>query len=189
LAATATSNKVRIGGGEWRSRLLRFPDAHGLRPTPDRVRQTLFNWLGQEMSGRACLDLFAGSGALGFEALSRGAASVTMVEQSLPVFRALLENAGLLKTEKARILRADAQQFLAQDAQTYDVIFLDPPFGMGWLEKLLPLLARHLAPDGLVYAETEYAFADSESWHAIKRGRAGNVYYCLLQLTHGTPYV
>ena len=114
---------------------------------------------------------------------------MTMVEQSLPVFRSLLDNVALLKTEKARILRTDALQFLAHDAQTYDVIFLDPPFGLGWFEKLMPKLVLHLAPSGLVYAEAEYAFADSESWHAIKRGRAGNVYYHLLQLAHGTPYV
>lgn len=141
------------------------------------------------MNGRACLDLFAGSGVLGFEALSRGATSVTMVEQSLPVFRSLLDNVALLKTEKARILRTDALQFLAHDAQTYDVIFLDPPFGLGWLEKLLPKLVPHLAPGGLVYAEAEYTFADSEYWRVIKRGRAGNVHYHLLQLGYGTPYV
>jgi len=179
--AAASQNKVRIGGGEWRSRLLRFPDALALRPTPDRVRQTLFNWLGQEMHGRVCLDLFAGSGALGFEALSRGAALVVMVENNPAVHRALIENAGLLKAEKAQILRADALQFLAQNTQLFDVIFLDPPFGQHWLERLLPQLARHLAQGGLVYAEAEKPLADEGGWQVVKHGKAGNVHYHLLK--------
>lgn len=179
-----TQNKVRIGGGAWRSRLLRFPDALGLRPTPDRVRQTLFNWLGQELPGRVCLDLFAGSGALGFEALSRGAAGVVMVEQSPPVFRALQQNAQLLQAEKAQLVRADALQFLAQNTQQFDVIFLDPPFAQGWLEKLLPQLPRHLAPGGQVYAEAEAALTDDAVWRVAKHGKAGSVHYHLLQLAH-----
>lgn len=180
----AALNKVRIGGGEWRSRLLRFPDALALRPTPDRVRQTLFNWLGQELYGLHCLDLFAGSGALGFEALSRGAASVTLVENNPAVHRALQDNAKLLKADKANILRSDAQSFLAQNRQSFDVIFLDPPYGQGWLEKLLPLLAQHLAPEGVVYAEAEKALQDGEGWQVVKHGKAGNVHYHLLKSAH-----
>ena len=176
-AATASQNKVRIGGGEWRSRLLRFPDALALRPTPDRVRQTLFNWLGQDMHGRICLDLFAGSGAIGFEALSRGAALVVMVENNPAVHRALIENADLLKAEKAQILRVDAVQFLAQNTRLFDVIFLDPPFGQHWLEKLLPQLARHLAPGGLIYAEAEKPLTDESGWQVVRHGKAGNVHY------------
>ena len=176
----AAQNKVRIGGGEWRSRLLRFPDALGLRPTPDRVRQTLFNWLGQELHGRACLDLFAGSGALGFEALSRGAAAVVMVESNPAVHRALTENAAQLKAQKAQILRLDALQFLSQNRQRFDVIFLDPPFDQNWLPKLLPLLAPHLAADGVVYAESEQPLADSDDWLVAKHGKAGNVHFHLL---------
>ena len=179
--AAASQNKVRIGGGEWRSRLLRFPDALALRPTPDRVRQTLFNWLGQDMHGRVCLDLFAGSGAIGFEALSRGAASVVMVENNPAVHRALIENAGLLKADKAQILRTDATQFLAHNAQLFDVVFLDPPFGQKWLEKLLPELARHLASGGLIYAEAENPIADNDLWQVVKYGKAGNVHYHLLK--------
>lgn len=166
--------------------MLRFPEALALRPTPDRVRQTLFNWLGQELYGLSCLDLFAGSGALGFEALSRGAASVTMVESNPAVHRALLDNAGLLKAEKARVLRQDAMQFLAQNTQQYDVIFLDPPFGQQWLEKLLPLLAKHLVDDGVIYAESEKLLADDADWQVIKHGKAGNVRYHLLKSAHGT---
>jgi 16S rRNA (guanine966-N2)-methyltransferase len=177
----ATANKVRINAGEWRSRMLRFPDALGLRPTPERVRQTLFNWLGQELHGKACLDLFAGSGALGFEAASRYAASVTMVEQNPAVHRALADNAALLNAGQVRLLRMDALQFLAQDTQPFDVIFLDPPFGQGWLEKLLPLLAPHLAPDGVVYAESESPLQDGPDWQVYKHGKAGNVHYHLLK--------
>lgn len=178
-------NKVRIGGGEWRSRLLRFPDALSLRPTPDRVRQTLFNWLGQELYGLACLDLFAGSGALGFEALSRGASSVVMVEQSPQVFRALQDNAKLLNAADAQLLRTDASLFLANNAQHFDLIFLDPPFGQGWLQKLLPQLARHLSPRGLIYAESETPVTDNGVWQVIKHGKAGKVCYHLLKLQYG----
>jgi 16S rRNA (guanine(966)-N(2))-methyltransferase RsmD len=181
---SAAQNKVRIAGGEWRSRLLRFPDALGLRPTPDRVRQTLFNWLGQELYGRICLDLFAGSGALGFEALSRGAASVTLVDNNPAVYRALLDNAGLLKATKAQILRQDATQFLGQNRQLFDVIFLDPPFDQQWLQKLMPQLAPHLAANGLIYAESEQLLADSDDWQVIKHGKAGNVHYHLLKSAH-----
>lgn len=178
-----TQNKVRIGAGEWRSRLLHFPDALGLRPTPDRVRQTLFNWLGQELHGKTCLDLFAGSGALGFEAHSRGAASVVMVEQNPAVHRALFENAGLLKAERGHLVRMDALQFLAQNTQRFDVIFLDPPYGQGWLEKLLPLMAGHLAPQGVVYAEAEHELTHLPGWHVFKHGKAGSVHYHLLKWT------
>lgn len=183
---SADRNKVRIGGGLWRSRLLRFPDVPGLRPTPDRVRQTLFNWLGQELHGLRCLDLFAGSGALGFEALSRHADEVVMVEANPAVERVLQENAAALKAEKARIVRADALQFLAHSGQRFDVIFLDPPFGQGWLERLLPLLPQHLAPEGLVYAEAEKPLADGQGWQVVKHGKAGNVHYHLLKWANET---
>jgi 16S rRNA (guanine966-N2)-methyltransferase len=177
----APQNKVRINAGEWRSRMLRFPDALGLRPTPDRVRQTLFNWLGQELHGQHCLDLFAGSGALGFEAASRYAASVMLVEQNPAVHRALTENAALLKAQQVRIQRMDALQFLAQDKQRFDVIFLDPPFGQGWLPKLLPLLPKHLADEGVVYAEGELQLQDGDGWQVLKHGKAGAVHYHLLK--------
>ena len=174
-------NKVRISAGEWRSRLLRFPDALGLRPTPDRVRQALFNWLGQELHGKACLDLFAGSGALGFEALSRGASEVVLVEHHPDVHRALTENAKSLQASRARVLRMDAMQFLAQNDRRFDVIFLDPPYGLNWLDKVLPLLRKHLAADGLVYAEAEHALDDLPGWSVFKHGKAGSVHYHLLK--------
>jgi len=164
--------------------MLRFPDALGLRPTPDRVRQTLFNWLGQELFGKTCLDLFTGSGALGFEALSRGAPAVVMVEQNPAVHRVLTENAAMLKAARGRIVRMDALQFLAQNTQRFEVIFLDPPYGQGWLEKLLPQMAHHLAPDGVVYAEAEHALSDLPGWMVYKHGKAGSVHYHLLKCTH-----
>jgi 16S rRNA (guanine(966)-N(2))-methyltransferase RsmD len=181
------TNKVRIGAGTWRSRLLSFPDGPGLRPTPDRVRQTLFNWLGQDMHGMRCLDLFSGTGALGFEALSRGAREVVMVEKSLPAFRALQANKAQLAADGASLLNADAMQLLSTasarlEPGSFDVIFLDPPYHQGWLDKLLPAMIPLLAADGRVYVEAEYGMADSPPWQVLKSGKAGNVCYHLLKL-------
>jgi len=178
------NNKVRIGGGEWRSRLLAFPDQPGLRPTPDRVRQTLFNWLGQDLHGLLCLDLFSGTGVMGFEALSRGAEKVVMVEKSILVYQALRQNKQLLNAEHADILNMDAMQFLVQNSSPFDVIFLDPPYNQGWLTKLLPTIRSHLKPEGVVYAEAEFAIEDHEDWQVVKHGKAGNVFYHLLKSDH-----
>jgi 16S rRNA (guanine966-N2)-methyltransferase len=181
---TNQKNKVRIGGGQWRSRLLRFPDVPGLRPTPDRVRETLFNWLGQDLEGLSCLDLFSGTGALGFEALSRGARQVVMVEQVLPAYKFLLENRKVLQAGSAEIVHQDALQFLAVNRRQFDIIFLDPPFNQGWLERLLPQLHDHLSAEGVVYAEAEAALEDGDGWQVWKRGKAGNVFYHLLKSAH-----
>jgi len=177
----AISNKVRIGGGQWRSRLLAFPDVPGLRPTPDRVRQTVFNWLGQELHGLTCLDLFSGTGVMGFEALSRGAKQVVMVEKSTPVYKALIENKKLLNAEAAQIFNMDAVQFLANNKQLFDIIFLDPPYHQGWLPKLLPQLLLCLVPESLLYVEAEFSVKDRDGWQVLKHGKAGNVYYHLLK--------
>jgi 16S rRNA (guanine(966)-N(2))-methyltransferase RsmD len=178
-------NTVRINAGEWRSRLIKFPDAVGLRPTPERVRQTVFNWLGQDLSGLSCLDLFAGTGVMGFEALSRGALTVTLVEKSTPAYKALIENKQLLKAEKASVRHQDALQFLSQNSQKFNLIFLDPPYHMQWLDKVLPQLLTHLLEDGLVYAESEFALDLSsemmQGWRIIKQSKAGNVFYHLLK--------
>jgi len=186
--ATQKLNTVRINAGEWRSRLIKFPDADGLRPTPERVRQTVFNWLGQELTGQTCLDLFAGTGVMGFEALSRGATSVTLVEKSMPAYKALLENKQLLKAEKAQILHQDAMTFLNANQQKFDLIFLDPPYNQQWLTKVLPLLVPHLTTDGFVYAEAEFAIdvnADfATGWQVVKQSKAGNVFYHLLKSTN-----
>ncbi len=176
---------MRIGGGVWRSRLLRFPEVPGLRPTPDRVRQTLFNWLGQELDGLACLDLFSGTGVMGFEALSRGAEDMVMVEKAPHAYRALLENKSLLQADAAKILNMDALQFLVANQQTFDIIFLDPPYNQGWLPKLLPQMRKHLSADGVLYVEAEFSIQDSAGWHVLKHGKAGNVFFHLLKWADG----
>jgi 16S rRNA (guanine966-N2)-methyltransferase len=186
--ASQKLNTVRINAGEWRSRLIKFPDATGLRPTPERVRQTVFNWLGQELTGQACLDLFSGTGVMGFEALSRGASAATLVEKSMPAYKALLENKQLLKADKAQILHQDALIFLQTNQQKFNLIFIDPPYNQQWLSKVLPLLASHLTIDGFVYAEAEYALDETADfalgWQVVKQSKAGNVFYHLLKLTN-----
>ncbi|HEY6721041.1 MAG TPA: 16S rRNA (guanine(966)-N(2))-methyltransferase RsmD [Burkholderiales bacterium] len=173
-------NTVRIIGGVWRSRILEFPDAADLRPTPDRVRETLFNWLGRDLTGMACLDLFAGSGALGFEALSRGAASVVMVESSPTVLRAIRENAQKLGAANLTVVRGDALEFARGTRSRFDVVFVDPPFRLG-LQAAVLALARGLLPEGgRAYVESDAVIEPSRGWGILKHARAGNVYFHLL---------
>ena len=134
-------NKLKIIGGNWRSRSVTFVDAPGLRPTPARVRETLFNWLRNDIIGSRCLDLYAGSGALGFEAASRGAKSVIQVENNALACRALKENAIRLSADQIKIVQMDALRYLAGNAEPFDVVFIDPPFAKSlavqtcqWLE-------------------------------------------------------
>jgi 16S rRNA (guanine966-N2)-methyltransferase len=181
---SAKTNQVRINAGVWRSRLLKFPDAEGLRPTPERVRITVFNWLGQDLAGKTCLDLFAGTGAFGFEALSRNAKSVTMIENSRPAYNALLQNQTMLKAENCQIFNQDALLFLANNNQKFDVIFCDPPYHKAWLDKLLPILNQHIAENGLLYVEVEYEIKSDAAWQVIKQNKAGNVVYHLLKLAN-----
>ena len=180
----AKSNQVRIIGGQWRSRRITFPDHEGLRPSADRVRETLFNWLGQDLDGQICLDLFAGSGALGFEALSRGAASVVMVEKSRSVCAALRRNAELLGAKNLQLHCADALEFAtaaaADAAARFDVVFLDPPFASGLLAQTLPLAVPLLRPGARVYVESAAAFAPGGGWQVLRQGRAGQVHYTLV---------
>jgi len=170
---------VRIIGGVWRSRLIEFPTIPGLRPTPDRVRETLFNWLGQNLAGRVCLDLFAGSGALGFEAASRGADHVTLVESDGRAFSVLQRNAAALGATNLELRRLDALRFLALVERPFDVVFLDPPFGQGWLERVAQPLARVLAPGAVIYAEAEGALRRFGDWRMIRHRLAGQVHYHL----------
>ena len=165
-----------------RSRIIVFPDAEGLRPTPDRVRETLFNWLGQTLYGRSCLDLFAGSGALGFEAASRGAEYVLMVEKNMPVFRALKDNAAKLGCTKVSVRHQDGLEFISRDEQRFDVIFLDPPFQSDCLPRLLEILPKHLNDNGVVYVESGSAIEVPSPWQILKSGRAGQVYFQLIGL-------
>lgn len=175
-------NRLRIIGGEMRGRVLRFPDSPGLRPTPDRVRETLFNWLGNDLSGLACLDLFAGSGALGFEAISRGAAKVVMVDSSPTVLAALEANARTLGIgERLELVRSDAVRFATLRSARFDVLFLDPPFKQGWVDNLAPKLASVMAADGVIYAEAEKDLDGCGDWRTVRRGRAGQVFYHLMR--------
>lgn len=180
------NNSIRISAGVWRSRLIKFPDVDGLRPTPERVRQTVFNWLGQELTGKTCLDLFAGTGVFGFEALSRNAKQVVMVENARAAYQSLLQNQSLLKAERCQILQQDAMQFVTHNSHTFDIIFCDPPYHQGWLAKLLPLLGQHLSPNGLLYLEAEFAIEACDNWQVVKQNKAGNVYYHLLQYQAST---
>lgn len=176
-----TRNRVRIIGGAWRSRLIAFPSRKDLRPTPDRVRETLFNWLGQDLTGKTCLDLFAGSGALGFEAASRGARRVVMVESDPATFRALQASRELLKAGAVELARADALEFLRSDTGQYDVVFLDPPFKSDYWRRVAPLLPRRLGPGALVYHESAPGRETAPEWEVHRQGRAGQVRYQLLK--------
>jgi len=175
-------NSVRIIGGHYRRRILRFPDSEGLRPTPDRVRETLFNWLGQELDGWHCLDLFAGSGALGFEAASRGADRVVMIEPAAKVLAALHESAKMLgNPPEVEIVRADALQYLASTKSKFDLIFLDPPFKQGWIDRLEPLLSGVANEDAAIYIEAENEIEALGDWRAVRHGKAGEVHFQLMR--------
>lgn len=161
--SAATSGQIRIIGGQWRGRKLPVADVSGLRPTTDRVRETLFNWLMFELQGARVVDLFAGSGALGFEAASRGASEVILVERHEGVARTLAANiARLQAADRLQLVVADALRFAASPpAEPCDLLFVDPPFGQGLLRELLPLLASPawLRPGGWLYVEHESALA------------------------------
>jgi len=179
--AAAKGNRVRIIGGRWRSRIIRFPPAAQLRPTPDRVRETLFNWLGQRLDGLACLDLFAGSGALGFEALSRGAARVVMVEKDAKVAAALRESGKLLEAD-AEVVLADAMAWLAKGAERFDVAFVDPPYASGLAGLAMHALAPRLNEGARVYVESDRPLEAPAGWRAMREDRAGAVRYALYEV-------
>lgn len=176
-------SRVRIVGGQWRSRLIAVPKLPGLRPTPDRVRETLFNWLGQDLDGLRCLDLFAGTGVLGFEAASRGAAEVVLVERDPRAAAALRETAHALQATQVEVLRADAVEFARSTTRRFDLVFLDPPYHKDLLERIEPSLERLLEPDGWVYAESEQPLAQLGRWTTIREGRAGQVHFHLMRGT------
>ncbi len=187
-------SRVRIIGGRWKRSKLPVPALEGLRPTPDRVRESLFNWLGQDLTGWDCLELFAGTGVLGFEAASRGAASVLLVERSAAVVKSLQATRQRLGADAVRVVRADVEAWLATaPTRRHDLILLDPPYRERWLERLLPRLRPRLAPGGRIYAECEFELA--EGWleaqgidwlEPLRGGRAGQVHYHLLGDPGGT---
>ena len=146
------------------------------------MRETLFNWLGQSLCGRTCLDLFAGSGALGIEAASRGASQVVMVEKSPLVFRALRDNVRKLACTNVALRHQDGLEFVRRDVQRFDVIFLDPPFASDYLSRLLETLPQHLNEKGVVYVESGAAIEVQLPWHVLKSGKAGQVWYQLIGL-------
>ena len=177
----AAAGTLRIVGGKYRRRLLRVPARPGLRPTPDRVRETLFNWLGQDLDGLACLDLYAGSGALGFEAASRGAARVVLVEKDRAAVAELERSRAALNATQVTIVCGDAAAYLARERTRYDVVFLDPPFRQNAVPAILGKLAPRLEPGARVYVESEAPVDAAALWAELKRARAGQVSYQLLQ--------
>jgi 16S rRNA (guanine966-N2)-methyltransferase len=181
-------NQIRIIGGEWRSRQISFYDAPGLRPTPSRVRETLFNWLQYDIPGSRCLDLFAGSGALGFEAASRGAKTVVQVEQDANACRTLHENAIKLNAKQINLVQSDVFRFLADcNPETFDIVFLDPPFSFNFVVQTCQWLEDKgwLNQRALIYVEAESGKRIienmPENWHLLKSKIAGEVAYHLFE--------
>jgi 16S rRNA (guanine966-N2)-methyltransferase len=177
----SNKGRIRIIGGEFRGRRIVVPDRADLRPTPDRVRETLFNWLGQKLDGRSCLDLFAGSGALGFEAASRGASRVVLVDNNRSVLSALKKTREAIGAKQVDLVLADAFDYLRKGTERFDVVFLDPPFRQNALPALLEALPARLAPGARVYVEAAAPLELGESWRELKRARAGQVSYQLLE--------
>ncbi|MEA3243196.1 MAG: 16S rRNA (guanine(966)-N(2))-methyltransferase RsmD [Pseudomonadota bacterium] len=182
---SSRSNQVRIIAGQWRGRKLSFPDAQGLRPTPDRIRETLFNWLAPLLPGACCLDLFAGSGALGFEAASRGAARVVMVDHNPDIVRALRLNQQLLCADVIEIFQQEAGNYLSSRSGQFDLVFLDPPFkNSALLEKSIRMLTDSGSLNGgaRIYLEMPSKAPEPvmpKCWAVEKQKKAGHVAYRL----------
>ena len=177
--------EVRLIGGQWKRSKLPVADRPGLRPTPDRVRETLFNWLGQDLSGWRCLDAFAGSGALGFEAASRGAAEVVLIERDPVLARSLAASQQRLKAEALRVETGDALAWMRRCApQRFELVLLDPPFDAGLLPDAVLAAAPLVTEGGLLYAESAQALADADlptGFAVWRQARAGLVHYHLLR--------
>ena len=186
-----TPGRLRIVAGKWRSRLLNIAQVQGLRPTPERIRETLFNWLAPQIHGARCLDLFAGTGALGFEALSRGAASATFIEKSRGAAAMLNEACDELGADNAHIECRDAFDFLRSgSSERFNLVFLDPPFADDSLSELCRLLMEHqwIAGGAQIYLEQEKTHAPPDlpdGWVIANEKIAGNVRYSLLNTNSG----
>lgn len=191
-AKSRSGNQLRIIAGQWRGRKLNFADGEGLRPTMDRVRETLFNWLQHDIAGARCLDLFSGSGALGLEALSRHAGEVLMIDKNPQAIAMIADNLKLLKVGNAQLLHMDAVEYLQQQAdkhtdKPFDIVFLDPPFNKNLLPVCCDLLDKSqcLSPQALIYIEVEKNTplpALPEHWQPVKEKRAGQLAYYLLSV-------
>lgn len=182
--------EVRIIGGQWKRSKLPVVELPGLRPTPDRVRVTLFNWLGQQLDGWRCLDAYAGTGALGFEAASRGAAEVVLLERHAAQARRLRESAERLHAGNVRIEQVDAMAYMARaDSGRFELVFLDPPFDAGLDETALAAAVRLIASDGLIYLESDrpvdLAAAAALGMQVFRQARAGRVWFQLLRREAG----
>jgi 16S rRNA (guanine966-N2)-methyltransferase len=178
--------QIRIIGGAWKRTPIPVSDRQGLRPTPDRVRETLFNWLGQNLQGWRCLDLFAGSGALGFEAGSRGAQQAVFVEPDAKAANAIAQLIEKLNARDRLVLvRGKAQDYVSRAATPFDLIFLDPPFGKGLTEAVMPQALSLLAAEGFVYIESDHPLNPQRAglWglDLVRQDKAGLVHYHLLQ--------
>jgi len=178
------TGQIRIIGGQWRGRKLPVPDSPGLRPTTDRVRETLFNWLAPSMVDATVLDCFAGSGALGLEALSRYAARATLLEMDRNVSQQLQKNLATLKADNGKVVNTNTLNFLAQPGEPHTIVFVDPPFRKGLLDETLALLESHgwLADEALIYVESEVENgmpAVPSSWSLHREKVAGQVAYRL----------
>lgn len=175
---------IRIIGGLYRGKKISFPAVEGLRPTPDRVRETLFNWLMNDIRGARCLDAFAGSGALGLEAFSRGAAQVVFIEQSSQVCSSLQKTITSLNSPSLKLIKESSLVYLKNGKEQFDIIFLDPPFSENYIpECLTHIVEKKLTPSGgLVYIESATPITiDSNHWQQIKSKQSGQVIYGLLE--------
>jgi len=184
MSAARGRQTLRIIAGQWRGRKIHFPDIPELRPTPDRVRETLFNWLMPVIEGARCLDLFAGSGALGLEALSRGAGEVVFVDKERKVTSYLQETLALLHSGHAQVVQAGALEYLAGTATPFDIVFLDPPYRAALQARCAAALETQgwLKPDAWIYVEQASdlpADALPDTWQVHREKRAGQVQYCL----------
>lgn len=184
--------QIRIIGGIWKKSVLPVLERSGLRPTPNRARETLFNWLGQNLNHLTCIDLFAGSGALSFEAASRGAAHVTLIDNDLLTVKQLRHNQQRLQANNLTIIHGDAFKMVSSSfKETFDIVFLDPPFQLNRLPEAIALATKIVNPTGLIYAEMPYSFeqspdltqilADNGNWYCHRHARSGMVHYHLFK--------
>lgn len=180
LVVSSKRSAVKIIGGLWKRKNIFFHDADGLRPTLNRVREILFNWLGQDLSEKNCLDLFSGSGILGFESLSRNAQSCILVDNNTLTISGLIDNKNNLNAKNALIVNSTAEIFLKNNDELFDIIFFDPPFASVDMYLLLSKIKSHLKPKGIIYLEMNEQYFGTE-YKIVKNSRAGKVYFYLLQ--------